>query len=161
MRYLRILVPRPTVSAPGISTVAAVPESWKASQDSHGECEMTRLGFGAEHSRGRKRQVCEERVAIALPVDGVGWIGDDRIGTAHRPECLGSRACRRGRCQFVEIDVVQEHVYGTDSGREVDFLTERSPAARFPAEHLCELEEQRSRSPGRVVHLVHPSCPRP
>jgi hypothetical protein len=60
-----------------------------------------------------------------------------------------------GDVELLEVDVVQEHVDAAQVvGRQVDLLTEEALPHVVLAEHLGELQQQRTRATRRVVDLV-------
>ena len=61
-----------------------------------------------------------------------------------------------GNVELLVVDVVQEHVDPAQVvGGQVDLLAKEPLTHVFLAQHLGELQQQRTRAARRVVHLVH------
>ncbi len=121
----------------------------------HGESEV---GFRArgEDAGGRVASVVDEqRVRVALPLDGVRRVRDDRLERLLVPVHGVGEGIAEGDVEAVEVDVVQEHVDPREVKRgQVDFLAEEALAHVVLAEDLRELEEERAGATRRVADRI-------
>src|SRR5699024_7776251 len=105
--------------------------------------------------RCKARIVDQRRVVVTDPAGGVRRVGDNRL---ERLVIIVVRLEQRvavGDAELGEVDVVQEHVDACQVvGRPVEFLAVETDAHVVLAQHLGELQQQRTGTTGRVVDLV-------
>ncbi|MOA01479.1 hypothetical protein D3C78_1208900 [compost metagenome] len=114
------------------------------------------LALGREYARrGEAGVVDQQWVGIALPFDRVRGIGDDGLeGLVVPVRRIGQRVAV-GDVEFVEIDVVQEHVDPAQVvGCQFFFLPKESLTNAVASQNFGKLEQQRTRTTGRVINLV-------
>lgn len=114
------------------------------------------LGLGGQHpGRGEAGVVDEGGVAVPLPLDGVGGIGDDDLKRFLVPVLGVGEGVPVGDVELVIVDVVEEHVDPAEVvGGQVDLLAKETLAHHIPAQDLGSLQQQGARATGRVVDLV-------
>ena len=114
------------------------------------------LALGCKHtSRPKTFVIDKQRVFITLPFDGVRRIGDDGLERLVVPVFRMRQRVALRDVEFVEVDVVQEHVDAAEVvRREVDLLSEEAAAHLVLAEDFSELQEERAATAGGIVDLV-------
>ena len=117
---------------------------------------QVRLGLGGQHpGRGEAGVVDEGGVAIPLPLDGVGGIGDDDLKRLVVPVFGVGEGVPVGNVKLVVVDVVEEHVDPAEVvGGQVDLLAKETLAHHIPAQDLGSLQQQGAGATGGVVDFV-------
>lgn len=113
---------------------------------------QVRLGLWCQHpGRGEAGVVDESGVAIPLPLDRVGGIGDDDLKRLVVPVFGVGEGVPVGNVKLVIVNVVEEHVDPAEVvGGQVDLLAKETLAHHIPAQDLGSLQQQGAGPAGGV-----------
>ena len=117
------------------------------------------IGFAAwsQHTRRRETRVVDERrIFIAHPLDGIRRVRHNGFEWLFVPVLRRSERIVALDIKLIKTYIVQEHIDTAEVvGGEVDLLTIETITHILFAEDLGELQQQRTRTAGRVIDFVH------
>ncbi len=151
-----LLLRTATVKHPGELNDGSRALGGEPSQHVHGKGEVRFASWRQHTRRGVTRIVDKRHVAVALPRHTVRRIAHNGIerfltlmlGVEQRIALLN--------VEMVVIHIVQKHVHAAEVvSLEVNLLTEKALTHILCPQHTVEVEQQRTRTTGRVVHFVH------
>ena len=116
-----------------------------------------RFAAGCQHAcRRETRVVDEQRVLIAVPLDRIWWVRHNSFEWLIIPMLRREQRVVASNIELIKTYIVQEHVDAAEVvGRQVNLLTIETIAHILFAQNLGELQQQRTRTACRVIHLVH------
>jgi len=114
------------------------------------------LGLGSQHAGGGEAFIVDQGGVVGtLPLNRVGWIGDDGIEGLVVAKVRFEEGVAQLHLELMVIDVVQEHVHaGQVVGSVVDLLAKKALFDDILVKVLLGLQQERSRAAGWVVDFV-------
>lgn len=102
-----------------------------------------RLGLGGKHACGGETGVVDEGgVAVSLPLDGVGRVGNDDLKGFFIPMLGVHKGVPVGDVELVVVDVMQEHIDPAEViGGDIDLLPVEALTHLIPAQDLGGLQQ--------------------
>ncbi len=120
----------------------------------HGKSKVCLARRGKDSRGSIARVVDKERVLFAVPLDGIGRVGDDSIelfGDMHRR----MERIAKADVEPVVVDVVKEHIDTAEVvGGGVDFLSEIAEVGIVVPDGFGKLHKQGTAAAGGVVYLL-------